>query len=148
AHRVTDHLVLVAHGRVRLVVTTQLQSAQAVPTIVAVAGPRCRPRACFDIEVVWLLTALVDEVATQLEIARLASRAVQPNQRQLDFGMTTVATLLVRPGAEDARDVIGVAAHDVEHCSSTGGLKVGDAGFDQVAGAIQLVAIAQISPAL
>ena len=94
AHRVPDHLALLAHRRVRLVVATQLRATQAMPSVVAVAGARLGhsarvPRGRSSTA----RAALVDEVLAQLEEAALAGGAVQAHQRQLDLGMAAVAAL-------------------------------------------------------
>ena len=84
----------------------------------------------------------------EIEIALLAGRAAELDQRQLDLLMAAIAPLLARLAAEDRGDVIGIAAHDVEQLALAGRLVIGDGGLDQVAGAIELVAVAQIGPAL
>ena len=43
--------------------------------------------------------------------------------------------------------MVGVAAEGVEQLALAGGLEVGDGGLDQVAGAVQLVPVAQVVPA-
>ncbi len=101
-----------------------------------------------DVEVMRLLAAGIDEEAREVEIALLAGDAAEADQRQLDFLVAAIAGLMVRAGAEDGADMVGIAAHGVKQRTLAGGLEIGDGSFHQMAGAIEFVAIAQIGPAL
>jgi len=75
-------------------------------------------------------------------MAPLACGAKELDQRQLDFLVPGVAVPSALRTAEDRADAIGVAAHHVEQDPLAGRLVMGDGGFDQVAGAVQLVQVA------
>ena len=138
AHGVADDLALLAHRLVRLAVFVGL--LDEVGRVAAVADR-------FLGEVVRLLAALVDEELGEVEIALLAGDAGELDQRQFDLLVAAVAAELAFAGAEDRVDVVGIAAHDVEQLALAGGLEVGDRRLDQVAGAVELVVVAQVGPA-
>lgn len=54
---------------------------------------------------------------------------------------------LIFARAESAVDMIGQATNDVQQPTLAGGLKEGDACFNQMPGAIKLVALRQVAPA-
>ena len=62
--------------------------------------------------------------------------------------MAAIARLLAGRGPNVSVDMVGIAAHDVEQLAFARGLEIGDRGLDQMAGAVELVAVAQIGPAL
>lgn len=101
----------------------------------------------FEIEIVWLPAALVDEIFRQLQIAPLAGGVIKLHQRQFDFLVRVVASLLAGLRAEHAVDEIGITASNVKKFLFSGGMKIGHRGFQQMPGAIKLVPITQISEA-
>ena len=62
--------------------------------------------------------------------------------------MAAIAPLLAGTRPEHGVDMVGIAAHDVEQLALAGGMEVGDRRLDQMSGAIELVAVAQVRPAL
>ena len=132
--------LLLAHRLVRLHVGVGLGRRMARGS-----SPRA---ARFPVVVVRLPAALVHKIPAERQVAPLAGGAVQLHQRQLDFLVAAVAALLAGAGAKDRADVVGVAAGDVQQSALAGGLVVGHGRLDQVAGAVQLVAVAQVGPAL
>ncbi len=68
----------------------------------------------FEIEVMRLLAAFVDEVLREFQITWLVCDVIEFDQRQFDFLMPTVTTSLARLTTERCVAVIGIAAHDVE----------------------------------
>ena len=84
----TDHLGLLAHRQVRLVVFV---------------GPRPEGGRVFAArdrllgEVVRLPAALVDEIGGEIEAAAIAGQAVEFDQRELDFLVAVIAALLAGP---------------------------------------------------
>ena len=80
--------------------------------------------------------------------ASLAGQAIELDQRELDLLMAGIAALLARSGAERRRDMIDVALHDIEQPPPTGRLEIGDCAFEQMAGVVEFVVVAQVGPAL
>jgi hypothetical protein len=108
-----------------------------------------RARHRLDVEIVRRLPpALIDEIDREVEVLLLAEQAVELDQRQLDLLVTAIAVLLAGTRTEHGRDVVDVAEHDVEEFSPSGRLVIGDGAFEHVAGAIELVVVAQVRPAL
>jgi len=99
-------------------------------------------------EVVRLAAALVDEIGGEIEPPSVAGKAVELDQSELDFLMAGIAPLLSRPPSERRRDMVDVALHDVEKPPPAGRAKVGDRAFEQVAGVIEFVVVAEVRPAL
>ena len=62
--------------------------------------------------------------------------------------MAAIAALLPLARAEGRGDVVDVAEHDVEQLSPAGRLEIGDRALQHVAGAIELVVVAEVGPAL
>lgn len=89
----------------------------------------------------WLGAALSDKVACQRHIARLLCYLIQTHQRQLNFRVARIAVQLIFAVAESVVDMIGRATNDAQQPTLTGGLKEGDACFNQMPGAIKLVAL-------
>ena len=130
------HLVLLAHRDMRLVVFVDT----VIPgRRIAAARPR------LDVEVVRLPAALVDEIARQIHVPRLAGEAGELDQRQLDLLVTAIAAKLALAATEGARDQVGIAAHHVEQLPFARGGGIGDRAFHQMAGAVQLVPVAQVA---
>ena len=73
---------------------------------------------------------------------------IELDQRKLDFLMPAIAALLALARPEGRGDVVDVAQHDVEQPAPAGGLEIGDGAFQHVAGAIELVIVAEVGPAL
>ena len=139
AHRVPDHLGLLAHRHVRLVVFVGPGPE---------GGRLFAARDRFLGEVVRLAAALVDEIGGEIEAAAIAGQPIELDQRQLDFLVAVVAALLACPAPEGSCDVVDIAFHDVEEAPPTGGAEVGDRPFKQMAGVVKLVVVAQVGPAL
>ena len=62
--------------------------------------------------------------------------------------MTGIPAFLARFRAEDAVDVIGVARQGIQQGTFAGGLEMGDCRFHEMTGAVQLVPVTQVGPAL
>ena len=96
---------------------------------------------------VLLGAAGVDEVGGQIQELALARVAVHAHQGQLDLlvaGGTEGGGLILN---EDLGDVVGVLFHALQQGRFARGLGVGDGGLHEVAGAVELVAVA-VGPAL
>ena len=78
----------------------------------------------------------------------LAGHMKKLDQRKLDFLVPAIAALLPLVRAEDRGDVVHVAKHDVEQAAAAGRLEIGDRAFQHMAGAIELVVVAEVRPAL
>lgn len=72
---------------------------------------------------------------------------IELHQRQFDFGVPAIAAPLVPFAPEGGIDVVGITAQCIQQLALASGLVVCDSTFDQMAGAVQLVPIAQIPPA-
>src|SRR5580693_1127377 len=130
---------LLADGDVRLVIL--ISSSPEAGRIVAA-------RKRFLGEIVRLGAPLVDEIGRKIEAAAVAGQPVKLDQSELDLLMPGITALLSRTAAKCCGDVIDVTLHDVEHLASSGGAKVGDGAFEQMARVIELVVVAQVRPAL
>ena len=73
---------------------------------------------------------------------------VQGDQRQLDFLMSGIAMQLALFGSEHREDIVHVLLHHVEETALAGGFIIGDRCFQNMAGAVKLVAVAQALPAV
>ena len=62
--------------------------------------------------------------------------------------MAGVAALLAGSRPERRGDMVDVALHDVEEAAAAGDAEVGDRAFEQMAGVVELVIVAQVGPAL
>src|SRR5256885_999337 len=76
----------------------------------------------------------------------LARLAVQLDQRHLDLGVAGCGRLLAR--AEQTVDVVGEAGGHAKQAVAAGRAVMGDGGLEEMAGAVQLVAVAEVGPAL
>ena len=90
----------------------------------------------------------VDEVLGQGKVPRLAGRPGELDQGQFDLLVPAIPAPLTWPPPEHRGDVVCLAGHDVEQTALAGRLKVGDGSFHQMPGAIHLVRVAQVGPAL
>ena len=99
-------------------------------------------------EVVGLAAALVDEVLREAQVFGLTGGLRQLAEGELDFLVAGIAALLALAAAEDGGDGVRVAAHHVEEDARARGLVVGDGGLDEVAGAVEFVAVVEVRPAL
>src|SRR5688572_4944901 len=68
----------------------------------------------------WLLSALVDEIAGEVEMLALAGQVIEPDQRQLDLLVAAIAVLLVRPGAEGRAHMLDIALQDSQQPAPAG----------------------------
>ena len=91
----------------------------------------------------------LDEVAGQLQVAPLAGLPVQLDERGLHLRVPVDAVdrLSAAGRAEDGVDVVGEPAADLQQPVAAGGPVVRDGGLDQMPGAVQLVAPAQVAVA-
>ena len=101
AHRMADHLGLLAHRQVRLVVFVGPRPER---------GRVFAARDRFLGEVVRLTAALVDEIGGEIEAAAIAGQPVELDQRQLDLLMAGIAALLARASPEGRGDVVDGSA--------------------------------------
>src|SRR5256885_10492347 len=62
--------------------------------------------------------------------------------------MTGIAAFLTRFRTEDAGDVIGVARQGIQQSAFACSLVMGNCRFDEMTGAVQLVPVTQVRPAL
>ncbi|OPZ66641.1 MAG: hypothetical protein BWY83_02834 [bacterium ADurb.Bin478] len=92
--------------------------------------------------------AVLDKKTRQIKIARLTGHAPQFNQRQFDLRMAGIPHALARPGSKHRANVIGKTGCHAQQRALAGGLIMGHSRLEKMAGAIELVIIAQISPAL
>ena len=143
AHRVPDHLVLLAHRLVALrVLVGALGVALPLPALLFAF-------LALDVEIVRrLAAAFVDEVGGEIEVLLLAGQPIELDQRDLDFLVAVIAALLAGTSAEGLADMLDIALHDVEPAATAGGLEVSDGAFQHVAGIVELVVVAQVAPAL
>ena len=138
-HRVPDHFRLLAHRNVRLIVFVGLRP---------VGGRIVAARERLFGEVVRLPATLVDEIGRKIEPPAVAGQAVELDQRQLDLLMSGIAAPLPGVSAESRGDMVDGAFHDVEEAPPPGRPEVGDRAFEQVAGVVEFVVVAQVRPAL
>ncbi len=92
-----------------------------------------------------LVPAHVDELAGQVEVRRVPGDPVELDERHLDLGVAV--GVLAPQVAEVAHHAVGHPPDHVEQFVATGRPLVRDAGLDEVAHAVQLVAGHQVVPA-
>jgi hypothetical protein len=92
-------------------------------------------------------TAPLDHRRRQRQIARVAGEPGERDERRLDLGVPVEARLSAL-GAEAPDGEVGEAAGDVEQVVAPGPASERDRGLDQVPGAVQLVALVEVLPAL
>src|SRR5262249_28202992 len=102
----------------------------------------------FDIEVVWLTTALIDKETCKLEVTSLAGKAIKLDQRQLDLLVTAIAADLVRARAEPTVNVIHILGHYSEQIIFAGRLGMSDRRLNEMTRAIKLMPVTQVGPLL
>ena len=83
------------------------------------------------------MAAPVDEAGREVEVAPLAGRPVQLDERHLDLGMTVDAHPAARP--EGPLDGVGRTLGDEEEPVVAERTVPGDGGLDEVAEAVELV---------
>ena len=96
---------LLARRHYRLVVFVSLR-----PVIGRVFAALAR----FDVEIMGLLSPLIDEILAQAKIGLISGGAVELYQRQLNFLMPTVPMFLVRVRPKDRANMVSIAAQDVQ----------------------------------
>src|SRR5689334_4618189 len=111
-------------------------------------GRMFTPFSRFYIKVVRLAAPFFDKIAAQIQIAPFAGSPVEFYQSQFDFFVAAIAAPLARPGTKNRPDIVGVTASRVQQAAFPGSGKVSDCRFDKMPGAIKLVPVAQIGPAL
>ena len=134
----TDRLVLLAYGTVRLMVGVGVLARGAVFL--------CGAQGFFLRKIAGLLSALVDKVRAQLQVFLLAGHFVQAHQRHLGYLMAGIAAALAFLRAKVRVHVIGKAAGSLEQLVLAGGLIIRHRALCQMAEAVQLVIVAQIGP--
>src|SRR5690606_32501651 len=103
-----DDLALLAHRQVRLAVFV-------IALHVALRFPALRlALLAFDVEIMRLPPALVDEIGGEVEVLLLPGQVIELDERELDLLVAVIAALLAASAAEDRVDVIEVALHDRE----------------------------------
>ena len=91
--------------------------------------------------------APLDHRRGQRQVARVAGVPGELDERRLDLRMAVEARLAALvPEPLDGQ--VGEAAGDLEHVLAPGSAGDRDGGLDQVAGAVQLVALLEVPPAL
>src|SRR6185312_12347873 len=103
---------------------------------------------CLLIEIVRAASALVDEIGGERQVPAVAGEAMEFEQGNLDFLMPAIAALLPFARAEGRSNMVDVAQHDVEEAAPAGRLAIGDGALQQVPGAVELMIVAQVGPAL
>jgi hypothetical protein len=89
-------------------------------------------------------TALVQEEPREIEVAPLARLAIQLDQRGLDLRVAIGRLAPAR--AEHPVDVVDEPPRNPEQALVAGGAPMRDRRLDQVPGAVELVAVREISP--
>lgn len=80
-------------------------------------------------------------------IRAVSGDAVELDKSKLDLLMAGVTAALSFAGTEHAANQIRESTGDVQEAALSGSLIVGDGGFNQVAAAVQLIALRKIFPA-
>ena len=138
AHR----LVLLAHGLVGLEV------AQAVGVVAGEAEGVLLLAKTLGDEVEGLLSAFVDEVGGKVQVFLFSGEIVKLHQGELDFLVAWIGVQLALVRPDDLHEVVHVAQHHVEKGALTRGAGIGDGRLQQMAGAVKLVAIAEVLEAV
>ena len=98
-------------------------------------------------QVVRRAAAAVNEEASRLQVALLARHAPELHERKLDLLMAGIARKLALAVAEGLADKVCKLRGNVEQAALAGGVIVGDGGLDEVARAVELVALGEVLPA-
>ena len=100
------------------------------------------------VEIGGLLSPLVDEVFGQRQMVGVAGDPVQLHQGQLQLLMAGIALLFALFRAEHGGNMGHTPEHDVEQPVFSRGLIVSHRRFQHMAGAVHLVVVPQVGPAL
>ena len=98
-------------------------------------------------QVVRRAAAAVQEEAGRFQVTLLAGHAPQLHEGKLDLLMAGIAGDLPLAVAEGLADEICELCGDVEQAALTGRVIVGDGGLDEMACAVELVALGEVLPA-
>lgn len=98
-------------------------------------------------QVVRRAAAAVNEETSRLQVALLARHAPELHERKLDLLMAGIARKLTLAVAEGLADEICELCGDVEQAALAGRVIVGDGGLDEMACAVELVALGEVLPA-
>src|SRR5215470_20266203 len=102
----------------------------------AVVAPGSQPAA----------SAVLEEERRQVELAPLAGLAIELDQRHLDLRMARRRDAPSR--SEERVQIIGEALRDRQEPIVAGGAPEGDGRLEEMPGAIELVAVREVGPAL
>ena len=140
ADRVTLHCLLLHGTHMRLgvgrIVAAQFGENDLVVRVIHLAQ-----------QVVRRAAAAVNEETSRLQVALLARHAPELHERKLDLLMAGIAGDLPLAVAEGLADEICELRGNVEQAALAGGVIVGDGGLDEVARAVELVALGEVLPA-
>ena len=92
--------------------------------------------------------AAVDEEFGKFGIFFLAGGVGKLTEGEFQLLVTGISLLLTGSGAEYRADVVGITGEGVDKLPVPGGVKMGNRGFHQVAGAVKFVAFKQMLPAV
>ncbi len=95
-----------------------------------------------------ITAALVEEELGQIEMIAAAGDAGELGQADLDLLVAGEAAAEAGAASEGPQEQVGVLEGDVEESPLAGGLVVGDGRFVHVPGVVELVADAEVGPAL
>ena len=98
-------------------------------------------------EIVRRAAAAVNEEASCLQVALLAGHAPELHERKLDLLMAGIARKLTLAVAEGPADEVREPGSDIEQAALAGGVIVGDGSLDEVARAVEFVALGEVLPA-
>ena len=129
-----DGLVLLEDGLVVLHVLVGIIDGEGIAGGVALAAE--------------IVAALVEKELGQVEVGPLAGHPVELGQPDLDLLVAGEAAPLVRSGAERAEEKRGVLLGDGQERALSRGLEMGDGRFVHMADVVELVADAEVRPAL
>ena len=138
AHSVAHGLILLAHGRMRLMIGGVGREAAQAPALAGGAALLLLH------EIVGFLPALVDEEAAQGQIALLTGDFIEADQRHLRDLMARIALALALLRAKTRLEVVRKPAGRAQELVLAGALIIGDRRLGQMAEAVQLVMITQV----
>src|SRR5688572_3652945 len=119
--------LLLADGQMRLTVFIRL-----CPEL----GRVFTARLCLLVEIIRLLSTLVNEVGSQFQITRILCGMKEFHKCQFDFWVPAVAALFARFAAKGCVNMIGIATQSIQQFALTCCLIMCDRAFDQVSRAI------------